>query len=416
MTIRGAADRYAYRPLFAGFIFSIMAFPFLLVEQKIVLGLIVMAFGFALGRGASLPAGYYIWSGIILLFYSLYVLIPITSGIEEQGSILYTTSLYIGFTLFWILFLPFIGGQLPALFKIAVISAWLIWLYAILILLGELGYVPFGIPDVYSLAGIAINVDTRDVGLSSNMVSSLLFTAPVLTFAYLKQGSLSRILLLGVFWIGILALGRRSAFLGLAVSALFYFWNSMRSPKAFKRAIGAGIVAILVASVVIKFDIADTRTLILNRLDSLSLENETERVDQTRQLLSDFTYRPWLGFGHGSSTNVIRSADKPWRYEMSIPASLFRYGILGYIVIWILVGGPALYCLWAFRSKLNFYQQSFMCGVFSQFLAYTLNPVFDSFDTAWQFFMPVLFCFQVSLLRSTKEALPLRNPVASGKT
>ena len=356
----------------------------------------------AFNRQVPIRQSYYLIAIALIGFYCVYVLAPIAAGTAEPGSPIYTVSLYIVFTGFWLLFLPSISNSdLRSIADISILSAWAVLLYALAIMASAWGMIPFQVVDIYSLV-TPVGVDVANIGLASSTLSALLFTAPILTYVYLAKPTFVRIVAIGLFWIGIIVLGRRSALLGLMIAFALILFTAGTSVRKFFNIIAILIALSATGGVAVALNIGGVQTVLTKRIDQFDLVNEPERIGQTLALLADFNDRPLLGHGLGTATSVIRNDDKPWRYEMSIPAALFRYGVVGYSILWALVGVPMIYCLRHFR-KAEIHVQALICGVATQFCAYIVNPVFDTFDTAFQFFLPVFLASYLAVDKDRKQ-------------
>lgn len=389
---------FLYRPAFVLFFALSLSLPFLWVGPKLAVGLLLILLSSAFNRQVPISQSYYLIAAALVGFYGVYVLTPIALETAVPGSPFYTISLYVMFSAFWLTFLPSMSSaDLKTVANIAAFSAWAILIYALAIMGSAWGVIPFPVVDIYSLIG-RVGVDVDNIGLASSTLSALLFTAPILTYLYLSKPTFIRVAAIGLFWFGIVVLGRRSALLGLMIALALILLAASSSTKRFINIMAIYAALALAAISFVALDIGGVQTVLTKRIDQFDLVNEPERIDQTFALLEDFKERPLFGHGLGTSTSVIRSDDKPWRYEMSVPASLFRYGVVGYGILWALVGFPLIYCIRHFR-KAELHIQALICGSATQFCAYFVNPVFDTFDTAFQFFLPVFLAFYLAASR-----------------
>lgn len=398
------ARRWAYRPVFILFFAVSLSLPFLWVGPKLAVGTLLIGLSLAFNRQAPIRQSYYLIASALIGFYSIYVLGPIALDTAVQGSPIYTITLYVVFSAFWLVFLPSMSSKdIGTVAKIAAFSAWAILIYALAIMASAWGILPFRVVDIYSLIA-PVGIDANNIGLASSTLSALLFTAPILTYLYLSKPTFVRVAAIGLFWLGVVILGRRSALLGLMVASALVLLAASSSTKRFINIIAIYAALTMAGISFVALDVGGVQTVLTKRIDQFDLVNEPERIDQTLALLEDFKDRPMFGHGLGTSTSVIRNDDKPWRYEMSVPAALFRYGVIGYGILWVLIGFPLLYCIRHFR-KAELPVQALICGSATQFCAYLVNPVFDTFDTAFQFFLPV---FLASYIAASRRPRALR--------
>jgi hypothetical protein len=363
---------------------GVMAFPFVFLEVKLGLGaLLIVVTHFSNGRKSS---RFDLVCFGILIMNVIYLYAPYVMGTYNEQSFEYLFPLHVVFIAFWWFFLRLYGNiEIEKLVKIAIKAGWVSWFYAMALLLSGLGVIPFQIPDVYE----SVNVNTEIVELASNFVSALLFTSPIITYHYLKSPTPVSLLKLFVFWIGILATGRRSAFFGLILCVLFL---ALENAESIRRVAFGLLMALIVSAIAIlaySFDVLSVGAMIDERIGSLNFESEVIRTDQANALWEGFLNRPFFGSGLGSNINIIRDEDKIWRYELSYIAALFRFGVIGCFFYLLLYGIPLWRCLLSYK-QFSVAQKSIIIAVFSQVLAYAVNPVFDTFDTAWQPLIPIL--------------------------
>ena len=62
-----------------------------------------------------------------------------------------------------------------------------------------------------------------------------------------------------------------------------------------------------------------------------SSKSDNQRVLQTNAFIKNIIKKPILGYGHGSyMKEVVRSKEKPWRYEISYLDIIYHVGFLGF--------------------------------------------------------------------------------------
>lgn len=124
------------------------------------------------------------------------------------------------------------------------------------------------------------------------------------------------------------------------------------------------------------------------------------RYQQLYALLEGWLQNPvtfLIGHGHGSfSTDVIRSIDMPWSYELYYIALIFQTGIIGFIIyssffIMIIINGIKIIK----DTSENFILLPFFTGVMSLLIASATNPYMMRFDGIWAIFIAlgIINCF-----------------------
>lgn len=371
---------------FVNFVFWLMvlAFPFLYLEVKLGLGvLLIVLTHFSTGKKSS---QFDFVCFAILLMNIFYLYMPYVIGTQNEQSFEYLFPLHVVFIAFWWFLLRLYSEiEFAKFIKVSILAGWVSWFYAMALLLSGLGMIPFSIPDPYN----RVNVNADIIELASNFVSALLFTSPIITYHYLKSSHPVSLLKLTIFWIGVLATGRRSAFFGLGLCLLFLAYENSGS----LRRVGVALLGLLMVSsiaiLIYMFDVLSVGAMIDERINSLDLQEETARVDQAKALWEAFLERPFFGHGFGSNINLVRDEDKIWRYELSYVAALFRFGVIGCFIYILLYAVPLWRCLLNYR-QFSTAQKSIIIAVFAQAMAYALNPVFDTFDTSMQPLLPIL--------------------------
>lgn len=119
------------------------------------------------------------------------------------------------------------------------------------------------------------------------------------------------VLLLAIFFTG-----SRSLFLGLFAGVAIM----LLTLKGILRLISAGLIFVLVYFQFPEIRIFDYSDQFLS---------ESPRIIQAVSLLNLFSEHPILGAGFGASSDVIRSSDNPYSYELSHLALLTKIGLLG---------------------------------------------------------------------------------------
>ena len=130
-----------------------------------------------------------------------------------------------------------------------------------------------------------------------------------------------------------------------------------------------------------------------------------ERVQQSEALWRGFLSSPLIGVGHGVPAGVIRNDDMPWRYELIYNATLFRVGIIGFLVSVSLVGAPivklGLRCL---RGKASTFQTAVFAGAIAFIIATATNPYVEGFELQWVLLLPIFLTIMKNKKRSGAAA------------
>jgi hypothetical protein len=368
----------------------VLAFPFIFLQIKFILGiLLIILMHF---RKSSVSATFdYICLSIVIL-NGFFVSYPYLTGEYNLYSLDFLWPLHLAFVSFWWLFIRKMSTpDLTLLSQVAILSAWIAWIYSMSFMLKGFGISFLNIPDPYDYS----NVNTNEFKLASNFVSALLFTSPILSYLYLKSGSPIKLTLLVLFWIGVLATGRRSAFFGLGIAVIFLGFETIKNKKQVILSITvllglSGLIYILYI-----LDILSIATMLNERVESLNGFDENVRIDQAMALWDGFLEKPLFGHGLGTNVYILRDEDKIWRYELTYIAAIYRYGIFGCAFYLVLYGLPFVRIAYRFRS-LTIPQQALFVAALSQVFAYAVNPVLDTFDTCWQLLLPILYITQLT--------------------
>ena len=212
--------------------------------------------------------------------------------------------------------------------------------------------------------------------------------------------------------------GRRGLMLTVAVSPLIFM--GLRSflvekeqlrgrPALFRRVCMAAIV--LIAGFQYVTGSLGLKPESVVRYTEDAFTSERVRPHQFEGLIDSWSQHPILGWGLGAaSSNVVRSAETPWAYELSYVALLFHVGLLGIAaygagLLWILWKGVQL-----IRSGgvMALYMLSTLTGTIGFLIANATNPYLEKFDYMWVVFLPVAL-INVWLLRG------LPGPAGRGK-
>ncbi len=117
-----------------------------------------------------------------------------------------------------------------------------------------------------------------------------------------------------------------------------------------------------------------------------------ERVEQAAALWDGIRETAGLGAGHGIGVDYVRSDVNPWRYELVWLATLFRVGIVGFLIYLL----PAIIYFKRFyyffkRRLLRDVDIFLFGGFFCAFLASNTNPYAEAFIFQWMYVLPFVF-------------------------
>ena len=112
-----------------------------------------------------------------------------------------------------------------------------------------------------------------------------------------------------------------------------------------------------------------------------------DRTSQTTIMMDRILENPWgIGFGN---IGIERNAEKSFKYEVLILATVLRFGILGFTLIGMSLS-PVLKGTIRF-FKLSMYKKFYLAGFFAIIVFSFTNPYLESFDFQWMFFCPLVF-------------------------
>jgi len=115
-----------------------------------------------------------------------------------------------------------------------------------------------------------------------------------------------------------------------------------------------------------------------------------ERTIQKPYLLEGFARSPALGVGFGAYAGYLRSAERPWNYELTYHLMLFNLGIVGVAILGTLF---AVYFVFVRRLLSQFKDGAaipfaLVVGLCSLCIGAYSNPYFNGFD--YLFFIGLL--------------------------
>ncbi len=363
--------------------------------------------------------GIYVFSGLFFVIYGIY------TGFAYDGSFKYVFALYVVFPVIWAIFIagipknpdffPFIEKILNAgiiLTSFVMISAYLNKKY------GYFGSLQF----IYDR--MIVDLSGNVIKIRYHGISSLLFLFPFFFTKFIldkKKKTVKKfilqILILGLSVAAVSLSGRRALLVLFFLSVFNAFVLKIIFDNSIKNKFNKNILFLLIAflfmsvPVMVKvnftklFDTAKSVSAYAFNLDNnkSSKESDNERIKQIKQFVIQIQERPVIGYGYGAPLqNVIRSEDKPWRYEMSYFDIIFHTGFLGFLIYSI---GPLwiLFLLLVFAGRERRYTVSIL-ALFNAFLsiliAFATNPYLNAFDIQWVIYLPI---FYIEVLNKTAK-------------
>lgn len=356
----------------------------------------------------------YIFSGLFFIIYGIYI------EFAYPKSFKYVFSLYVLFPVIYFTLLSGLPQKKENVFFADTILTIGIILTSLVIITAYLNK-KHGYFDFLSFIYERLIVDLSDnvVKINYHGISSLLFLFPfyftkIITDSkkYSLRLFLIRLFILFISAYAIFLTGRRALlvlfFISIFITFIFiilYFKVNLvinRNILFF-----LFIVFILSFPILLKVDFVKkyntAKEVIAYAFNSdgniSSKESDNERVKQIKEFINEIPERPFLGYGHGASLqNVIRSADKPWRYEMSYFDIVFHTGFLGLLIY---ITGP----IWILFSLINIanknkmyrsYALSYFNAFFIILIAFFTNPYLNAFDIQWVIYLPLYFILTIN--------------------
>ncbi len=340
------------------------------------------------------------------LFFMLIGLLHETPGATSVVTVM------VVWPLLWMLFISSFKRKdiINSINKVFIFSTYFIVLYTIFFILAMLNIVPESLFfNLYPSEKMGFSFYDGVIETSLLVFASLLFLVPYLiasTFFDKKISKLKYIFILLSLIVLVLS-GRRA----LVVVVLFSFFSiflfsffiktqetRMIFKKNKKYFTYLFLIIIGLISVAILFSDLDVNNILERFMSGFDFKNSIsdgayERYIQFNALLDGWSHYPLLGNGFGAVTDVIRSDETPWAYELSYVALLFQTGIVGVLIY----GSATLWIVWQLikiiqSENLFFIQIAFpiLVGMTSFLIGNATNPYLGKFDFMWVIFIPVL--------------------------
>ena len=282
-------------------------------------------------------------------------------------------------------------------------------IYALLYIGNKVGFVPAW---AYIDLDMGQNINELFVEFALYHISSLTFLIPfAATYTYLArpESLKSKIFLfisLLICSVVVILSGRRALQIILLISPFITFFTVLILQSRVKLVEILGVMSywmpkvLLLALVVIGaaniliLDFAETVVSnFIYAYDIFDNDKESERTGQFYSLISGWiSSGVLLGAGNGAFTEVIRSTEMPWAYELTFVYLLFSTGIVGVLFYFGWFGWGLIRVKQALHSRpdLLIFIAPFVSGVFGLSIASISNPYFGKFDYLWIILLPHL--------------------------
>jgi hypothetical protein len=198
------------------------------------------------------------------------------------------------------------------------------------------------------------------------------------------------------FIIAVVISGRAALFISLFIGIFLNILISLRNSRInlfflvlFLILVG-GIFYLF--SLVFKFDIFIAFSNYVNKILEMGGQ---ERIIQARALIQGIYSNLFLGAGHGVGVDVIRNSQFPWRYELLYLATLYRVGLIGFIVYSLPSFLVIIKYLEFSKDKsqlwLHLVDRFMLAGFIATIVISATNPYLESFEFQWMFWGPVVY-------------------------
>lgn len=393
---------------------SIIVFPYGLYQIKIPILIFFLLNSIIIilaKRKISLPPTVFILFTINIFLGLFFIIYGILTGNSYSGSFIYMFSLYVVFPIVYALLIALIPKNIRSI-KVAMNILFIGFISISLVMIIAYYLKKYDYNEILSDFGINVDLRTDVIRMRYHGISSLLFLFPLFfTYKLINKSdvSIKRFLVnIIAFTLSILAVfmsGRRALLILFFFSIIiaFLFKKSIKSKLTIKKSnLKVFLIAITVALSLVIYNsnkilntVGATFSYVLDLTTTEFQKAEiSERDKQIEPFLLNISKSPILGYGHGAAMEeIIRSEDKPWRYELSYLDLIFHTGIIGFI----------LYCiapLWIFLSLFKIAMKhsehralafGLLNGFICVFIAFYSNPYLNAFDIQWVIYFPLLF-------------------------
>lgn len=295
--------------------------------------------------------------------------------------------------------------------KLILLSNLFISIYATWVILFVLKIIPdsyfinlFGENLTYSPKG-------KSLAIAFSALPTLFFSIPYLIAKLLSQSRVnfllknSNLVLLLIFTLFISIINRRNAlYLVILLSPIItlYFKSFLPFAKKkytikFKSLLIYGTLLIIIFILGISFltniNLSNIITDFFAGFDFKNDASASVRRLQFFSLTNSWLESPLIGHGLGAGTELTRSTEMPWAYELYYLSILHNMGILGFSIyvfgiVWIYKNGILIIKK---GINLSYYMIYILVGFTTFLIASATNPYIGKFDYMWVIFIPVAF-------------------------
>lgn len=135
----------------------------------------------------------------------------------------------------------------------------------------------------------------------------------------------------------------------------------------------------------------------------IKLGGGDERTAQFSELIQGAASNYFLGAGHGVGVDFARSDDFPWRYELVWLATIFRVGVIGFVLyslvfLFYLIRMTRKFAAKSYSDSDLFFFSGFICALVASFT----NPYIEAFTFQWMFVVPLVAEFGSGLQQRSR--------------
>lgn len=303
---------------------------------------------------------------------------------------------------------------LESLFKVMVLALLFVVFYSFLYLGHAAGIVP-GFLYFELDQGQSIGFYSGYVEYNLYSISSLLFLVPLaIYYFYMKikiydsKNIFAWVLLILLSLLLVFLTGRRAVLLIFMLVPFLMLFSGLMfggieniTPKMRKLYTSPSSYLLVAIMFAVSFVLFDKAGISLEKIwlmlsDGFNFESGKSTYERTLQFHS--LINAWLngsvlfGAGNGSATDVVRSVEFSWAYELTYVYLLFSTGIVGilFYCAWFAYGLLRLRNELQIRPDLKIYVLPMVTGVFGLAIGAASNPYFGKFDYLWIIMLPHL--------------------------
>jgi len=353
-----------------------------------------------LDRRHTILGAFYLSTMIVTTFYTLIGLVrdaPLAAVLQTMG-------VYVITPLLWMI----VAMALLQRFGVVRIANWLKHLSYPCLLSIVLFIVLFTVygPDSVSLFKQKANVNIHDGRAAANMhvYGSLIFITGGIFFSPRIVGSrVERYVLMGLLIAAVATSGRTAMFLALVTGFILRMVGSPLAPASRKREVNdrMSITNFIVFALLLfvvhlffisYFSIDVVKSLILFAED-IGEGGGSIRGEQLKAFWSAIMDSQAIGVGHGiGMEDYVRDENNNWRYELLLPASMYRVGVIGTMVYvapfaFALVKAGKL----QLKGALNEHERFILGGYVAFLLAAGTNPYIEAISFQWMVVIPMVY-------------------------